>query len=67
VKQLPLPQSGPHVAGIEIRTPYEQVVLRATERCVGYSPMQTEQDYRAQSDVVALRVRINLTQPTQAT
>lgn len=60
-KQLPLPNSGAHVAAVEIDTPYEQVVLRALQRAVDYSPQQAEQDYRAQPDVIVVRVRINLT------
>jgi hypothetical protein len=61
VKRLPLPQSGAHVTAIEIHTPYEQVVLRTLQSSVDYSPQQAEQDYRAQSDVILVRVRINLT------
>ena len=60
-QQLPLPNIGAHVATVEIRTPYEQVVLRALQRSVDYSPQQAEQDYRAQPDVIVVRVRINLT------
>lgn len=60
-KQLPLPNSGAHVAAVEIRTPYEQVVLRALQRAVDYSPQQAERDYRAQPDVIVVRVLINLT------
>ncbi|HEV2233106.1 MAG TPA: hypothetical protein VGV68_06860 [Terriglobia bacterium] len=61
VKRPPLPQSGPHVASIEIETPYEQVVLRTLQRSVDYSPQQADQDYRAQSDLILVRVGINLT------
>ena len=32
VKRLPLPKQGPHIAEIELRTPYEQVVLRSHQR-----------------------------------
>jgi len=61
LKLLPFPQSGAHVASIEIETPYEQVVIRTLQRSVDYSPQQAEQDYRAQADVILVRVRINLT------
>lgn len=61
VKRLPLPQSGAHVAEVEIHTPYEQVVLRTLQSSIDYSPQQAEQDYRAQSNVILVRVRINLT------
>src|SRR5579863_10395245 len=52
LKPLPLPQSGPHVAELEIQTPYEQVVLRTLQRPINYSPQQAEQDYRAQPGVI---------------
>jgi hypothetical protein len=61
VKRLPVPKSGPHVAEIEIRTPYKQVVLRASQAPDGYSAQQAEQDYRAQSEVIIVRVHISLT------
>jgi len=61
VKRLPLPKQGPHIAEIELRTPYEQVVVRSHQHSMGYSAQQAEKDYRAQSDLIVLRVQINLT------
>jgi len=61
VKRPPLPKSGPHIAEVEFRTPYEQVVLRARQAPGSYSAQQAEEDYRAQPDLVLVRVRINLT------
>ncbi len=61
LKRPPLPKSGPHVAEIEIRTPYEQVVLRAAQAPGSYSAQQAEKDYAAQSNLILVRVRINLT------
>lgn len=61
VRRFPLPTKGPHVAEIEIRTPYEQVVLRAWQAPDGYSAQQAEQDYRARPDVIVVRIRINAT------
>ncbi len=61
LKRPPLPKTGPHVAEIEIRTPYEQVVLRASQAAGSYSAQQAEQDYRAHPDRIVVRVRINLT------
>ncbi len=61
VKRLPLPKKGPHVAEIELLTPYAQVVLRAFRTPGGYSAQQAEQDYAAQPDRIRVRVRINLT------
>ncbi len=61
LRRLPLPKTGPHVAEIEIRTPYQQVVLRALQAPEGYSSLKAEQDYRLQPDRALVRVRINLT------
>jgi len=61
VKRLPLPKTGPHVAEIELRTPYEQAVLRAAQAPGSYSTQDAEQDYAARPDLIVVRVRINLT------
>lgn len=61
MKRLPLPKRGPHIAEIELRTPYEQVVLRARNAPDGYSSQQAAQDYRAQAGRILVRVLIYLT------
>ena len=61
VKRLALPKFGPHVAEIEFRTPYQQVVLRARNAPDGYSSQQAAQEYRAQAGRVVVRVLIYLT------
>ena len=61
VKRPPLPKSGPHVAVIEVRTPYQQVVQRARQATNGYSAQQAAQDSRAQADLILVRVQIHLT------
>jgi len=61
LQRPPLPKSGPHVAEIELRTPYEQVVLRAAQAPGSYSAQQAEKDYTGQSNLILVRVRINLT------
>jgi len=61
VKRLPLPKRGPHVAEIELRTPYQQVVLRARNAPDGYSSQQASQEYRKQGDRIVVRVLIYLT------
>jgi hypothetical protein len=43
---------GPNVSGIELRTPYEQVVLRSWENQTGYSAQQAQIDYGAQAGMV---------------
>ncbi len=61
VRRLPVPKTGPHVAEIELRTPYEQVVLRARQAPDGYSSQQAAEEYRAQPDAILVRVLIYLT------
>ena len=61
VKKFPLPKQGPHVAEVELRTPYQQVVLRARNAPDGYSSQQASQEYRKQGDRVVVRVLIYLT------
>ena len=60
VQQLPAPKTGPHVAEIEIRTPYQQAVSRARVAPEGYSAQQAELDYRSRRELVLVRVRINV-------
>lgn len=57
-KNLPAPKTGPHVAQVEVRTPFAQVIVSSHEHSVGYSPMQAEQDYKKHSDTVQVRVQI---------
>ncbi len=48
---------GPNVYGIELRTPYEQVVLRSSEnQTMGYNAQQAQIDYDAQPGLVKVRV-----------
>jgi hypothetical protein len=43
---------GPNVGEIELRTPYEQVVLRSWESQTGYSAQQAQIDYAAQPGIM---------------
>jgi hypothetical protein len=61
-KTLPVPKSGPHVAEIEVRTPFAQVVVSSREHSVGYSAQQAEQDYRKNPDTLQVRIQIRYTQ-----
>jgi len=48
--------AGPYVGEIELRTPYEQVVLRSAESPPGYSAQQAQVDYDSQPDLIRVRV-----------
>jgi hypothetical protein len=41
----PLPDTGPDVASIEFRTPYEQIAIRSRDSIENYFPQDAEQDY----------------------
>lgn len=58
IKALPAPKTGPHVAQIEVRTPYAQVIVMSHEHSVGYSPMQAAEDYKKNPDTVQVRIQI---------
>jgi hypothetical protein len=61
VQSLPVPEHGPHVAEIELRTPYWQVVEASHEKAVGYSAQQAGADYRRRGDFIQVRVKVLFT------
>jgi hypothetical protein len=58
---LPPPKTGPHIAEMEVRTPFAQVVASSREHSVGYSSMQAEQDYKKDADTLQVRIQIRFT------
>lgn len=61
IKGLPAPRSGPHVAQMEVRTPFAQVIVSSHEHSVGYSAQQARQDYQRNPDTVQVRIQIRAT------
>jgi hypothetical protein len=61
LKILPPPKSGPYVSEVEFYTPYSQLVERSRLHSVGYSAQQATKEYRATSDTVYVRIRIDFT------
>jgi hypothetical protein len=57
-KNLPAPKTGPHVAQIEVRTPYAQVIVISHEHSVGYSAQSAAQDYKKSPNTVQVRIQI---------
>jgi hypothetical protein len=54
-------EGGPHVAEIEVLTPFAQVVDKSRERASGgYSEQQAAAEYRQQGDTILVRVRLML-------
>jgi len=60
-KSLPVPGSGPHVAQIELSTPYAQVVEASAQHSVGYSDMRAAEDYQKRGDCIMVRVKVLFT------
>lgn len=61
LKTLPPPKSGPYISEVEVYTPYSQLVQWSLLHSVGYSAQQAKQDYRATTDSVYVRIRIDFT------
>jgi hypothetical protein len=58
---LPPPKTGPHIAEMEVRTPFAQVVVSSREHSVGYSAQQAKQDYKKDPDTLQVRIQIRFT------
>ena len=61
LKTLPPPKSGPYISEVELYTPYSQLVEWSRLHSVGYSAQQATRDYRATSDSIFVRIRIDFT------
>lgn len=61
LKMLPAPKSGPYISEVELYTPYSQLLERSRLHSVGYSAQQATKDYRATSDSLFVRIRIDFT------
>jgi hypothetical protein len=62
VRDFPFPASNQYfsvVESAEFRTPYEQIVLRSRLNMNQYSSLEAEKDYRAQPNLVVVRVLIS--------
>ena len=58
---LPLPPTGPHVAEVELNTPYAQVVEDSAQHTAGYSAQQATEAYRKRGDAIVVRLKILFT------
>jgi hypothetical protein len=61
IHSLPMPKTGPHIARVELETPYSQIVHRAFQAPVEYTPRQAEEDFRKQPEEIVIRVQIDMT------
>jgi hypothetical protein len=60
VKELTNPAADPHIAEIEILTPFAQVVDQSRRLTSGYSEQQAAQDYHQRGNTIVVRVLIML-------
>jgi len=62
IQRLAPPKTGPHIASIEFRTPFAQLVRLSSQHSVGYSAQQAEKDHRSQAEFVEISIEILLTE-----
>lgn len=60
-RHLPAPEKGPHVAEIDLYTPYAQVVQQSLEKIVASSAQQTMKDFHKHKETIQVRLLILLT------
>lgn len=57
-ESFPLPKTGPHIARIQVLTPYAQVVLRATQDEGVGTVSDAEREYAASPNLFVVRIEI---------
>jgi hypothetical protein len=58
IHHLSPPKTGPYISDIRLFTPYAQVIDVSNSQSGGYSAQQAAADYRARTDTILVRVRI---------
>src|SRR5215831_7449709 len=61
IHHLPVPQKGAYISEIRLFTPYAQVIDVSNSQSGSYSAQQAAADYRARTDTILVRVRIEFT------
>jgi hypothetical protein len=60
-RRFPAPEKGPHVAEVQLYTPYAQIVQQSLEQIIGSSAQQAAVNFHKQKETIQLRVVILLT------
>ncbi|MGB8476613.1 MAG: hypothetical protein WCE61_21225 [Candidatus Acidiferrum sp.] len=60
-KTLPMPKTGPDISSITFLTPFALVAQLSSQRTMGYSAQQAEQDHRNRPEIVRVIIQIQLT------
>lgn len=60
-QQLPVPDSGPHIAFVTCLTPFAQAVLFSSQQTSNYSAQQAQLDHRHLKETVQVQIAIRFT------
>lgn len=60
-QHLAAPKTGPHIASVELLTPFAQVILRSSQQTMGYSAQQAAEENRGKEETVTINVEVLLT------
>ena len=60
-QHLAAPETGPHIASVELLTPFARVIVRSSQQTVGYSAQQAAEENRGKEESVAINIEILLT------
>ena len=58
VHKFPYPVKGPYVESVELRTPYEQVVLASRTRLSNYDPVEAVKDFSSRPGIMLVLVNV---------
>src|SRR6266436_10046433 len=58
---LAAPKTGPHIASVELLTPFARAVLRSSQQTMGYSAQQAEAEYREKEETIAMTIEVLMT------
>jgi hypothetical protein len=60
-QSLSVPETGPQIAQVELRTPYAQIVATTHDHITGYSAQQAAADYQSRGDTFLVHVQVLFT------
>jgi len=60
-QSLPVPDTGPQIALVDLRTPYAQIVAATRDHITGYSAQQAVADYQSRGDTFQVHLQIMFT------
>jgi hypothetical protein len=58
---LAVPKTGPHIASVELLTPFARAVLISSQQTMGYSAQDAEAEHRGKEEIIAMKIEVLLT------